>query len=197
MVLTAAVLAQLLAGLPAEGRQAAGRATPTRLSPEPLAGSPVKARQAGPGRSGGWSIGPGAPGYVPPVIHEERAVRVHLVGLLHTGKEDPGRQFSARNVRDLLIAVEYRDLTPGRHTQRLKLFAPDGALYQQLTTAVATNPPARGKGLRGPGWERVTTRLPVGGTWITEHGLYGTWRLEVYMDTGRDAATTTTFVLKK
>ena len=25
-------------------------------------------------------------------------------------------------------------------------------------------------------------RVPIGGTWITEHGLFGTWTVRVYLD---------------
>jgi len=164
---------------------------------------PAEAAQAGPGRvPGGGGPGSGLQSYVPPLVREAGSVRVSLLGLLHTGQEHPGWEFSARTLRDLLIEVEYRDLPPGSHTQRLKLFLPDGALYQQFTTEIATaGPAARGQGRRPQGpsreWERVTTRLPVGGTWITEHALYGRWRLEVYLDQDRQSTTHGTFVLHK
>jgi len=176
ILLTAAVIGVLLAALPAEAAKAgAGRTT-------------------APGGSGS-----GASGYVPPVIHEEGPLRVHFIGLLHTGKQDPGREFSARTLRDLLILVEYRSLSAGPHTQRLKLFLPDGALYQQFTTAFETPPEdgARGKGYRGPAWQPVETRLPVGGTWITEHALYGSWRFEVYLDAAPQPIVSHRFTLTK
>jgi len=187
VVLTGAVLVGLLLGLPAEGRQVAGRADPVRLSPFARAGQPARGPQAASGRTGGDFVAPRSVprSYVPPLVDEVGRVRVSLVGLLHTGKQDPGWRFSGQSLRDLLIVVEYRDLPAGSHTQRLKLYAPDGALYQQFTTAFeATGQPAQGKGQsrRGAGWERVETRLLVGGTWITEHSLYGPWRFELYMD---------------
>ena len=176
ILLTAAVIGVLLAALPAEAAQGGpGRAPATR----------------GPGS--------GTSGYVPPVIHEEGPLRVHFIGLLHTGKQDPGREFSARTLRDLLILVEYRSLSAGPHTQRLKLFLPDGALYQQFTTEFETPPEdgARGQSRRGAGWQPVETRLPVGGTWITEHALYGPWRLEVYLDAASHPTVIRTFTLTK
>ena len=176
VVLSVALLAALLWGLPAEAAQAgAGRAPATR------------------------GTGPGITGYVPPVIHEEGPLRVHFIGLLHTGKQDPGREFSARTLRDLLIVVEYRSLSSGPHTQRLKLFLPDGALYPQFTTEFETPPEggARGKGYRGPAWQPVETRLPVGGTWITEHALYGSWRFEVYLDAAPQPIVSHRFTLTK
>jgi len=170
ILLTAAVIGVLLAALPAEAAKAgAGRTT-------------------APGGSGS-----GASGYVPPVIHEEGPLRVHFIGLLHTGKQDSGWRFSGQTLRDLVIVVEYRDLPAGSHTQRLKLFLPDGALYQQFTTEVQAN----GQSRRGAGWDPVEVRLPVGGTWITEHALYGTWRFEVYLDQDRQSTAQGTFVLGK
>ena len=156
---------------------------------------PAEAAQAGAGRTGGGSV---SPSYVPPLVQETGRVRVSLVGLLHTGRQDPGWRFSGQTLRDLLIVVEYRDLLPGPHTQRLKLFLPDGALYQQFTTEFdAADQPTRGQGHPAPRWESVEVRLPVGGTWITEHALYGTWRFEVYLDDARNPITSTTFVLHK
>jgi len=175
VVLSVAVLVGLLLGLPAEGRQVAGRADPVRLSPFALAGQPARAPQVGTGRTGGGFV---SPGYVPPLVEDLGRVRISLVGLLHTGKQDAGWRFSGKTLRDLVIVVEYRNLAAGPHTQRVKLYAPDGALYQQFTTAFQ----ATGQSRRGAGWERVETRLPVGGTWITEHSLYGPWRFEVYVD---------------
>ena len=165
-----------------------------------LAGPPAEAAQAGAGRTGGGSVVPGAvsPSYVPPLVQETGRVRVSLVGLLHSGKQDPGWRFSGQTLRDLLIVVEYRDLPAGPHTQRLRLFLPDGALYQQFPTEFeATGQPTRGQGRPAPRWESVEVRLPVGGTWITEHALYGTWRFEVYLDNARNPITSTTFVLHK
>lgn len=160
----------------------------------------AEAAQAGSGRTGGGSVSPGSvsPSYVPPLVQEAGSVRVSLVGLLHTGKQDSGWRFSGQTLRDLVIVVEYRDLPAGLHTQRLKLFLPDGALYQQFTTEFEANgQPVQGKGQPVPRWEQVETRLLVGGTWITEQALYGTWRLEVYLDQDRQSTAHGTFVLGK
>jgi hypothetical protein len=149
-------------------------------------------------------------GYLPPLAGPEGPVRLAFEGLRPTGQPLPGSDhFSARALRDLLILVEYRELAPGPHTQRLQLYAPDGALYQQFTTAIGTGergpqPPAgvqaeHGKAPHHPGRrpesEQVATRLPVGGTWITQHSLYGPWRVEVYLDDARTPAVHRTLVL--
>jgi hypothetical protein len=137
-------------------------------------------------------------------------VRISFEGLLHTGKALPGgAHFSAKALRDLVILVAYRDLAPGHHTQRLRLYAPDGALYQQFATefeveGAVSKPRAEAHREHGtahrdhfgsPGIVPVETRLPVGGTWITQHSLYGTWRVEVYLDQARTPVVHRTLVL--
>ena len=89
---------------------------------------------AGAAAAGGGASPPR--GYLPPLAGPEGPVRLTFEGLMHTGKALPGgAHFSAKGLRDLLIVVEYCQLDGGPHTQRLMLFAPDGALYQQFTTA--------------------------------------------------------------
>jgi hypothetical protein len=41
----------------------------------------------------------------------------------------------------------------------------------------------------------VPTSLPVGGTWITEYSLFGTWRVDVYLGGQSSPVTTASFVL--
>jgi hypothetical protein len=136
--------------------------------------------------SGGGAITPR--GYVPPLAGTEGTVRIQFDGLLHTGKSlSGGEQFSAAALRDLLITVAYQNLALGSHTQRLQLYAPDGALYQQFSTAFAV----------GGSVTQPETRLPVGGTWITQHSLYGTWRVEVYLDQARTPAAQRNLVLSQ
>ena len=145
-------------------------------------------------------------GLAPPGLEANEA-RLHFVGLLHDKRLVRGEEFSAESLRDLLIVVEYRHLS-GPHIQRIDLFSPDGALYQQLSTEFTLAggrvpgegpKPAKAKG-RGSdqrgGWgEAVETRLQVGGTWITEHSLFGAWRVEVYLDSERMPITSRVFVL--
>jgi hypothetical protein len=125
---------------------------------------------------------------VPPLTEPEATVQIQFDGLLHTGKSLPGgAQFSAAALRDLLITVVYQNLALGPHTQRLHLYAPDGALYQQFSTAFVVEGSV----------SRPETRLLVGGTWITQHSLYGTWRVEVYLDQARTPAAYRALVLSQ
>jgi hypothetical protein len=37
----------------------------------------------------------------------------------------------------------------------------------------------------------------VGGSWITEYGLFGAWRVDVYLDGQRTPTTTAAFILNR
>ena len=89
-----------------------------------------------------------------------------ITGRLHDGHSLTSSEFSTTTLRDLLFAMTYSSVTD-LHQQRLELYAPDGSLYQRLTGAIAL---------------RTQTLVPVGGTWITDHALYGGWRVDVFVD---------------
>ncbi len=61
--------------------------------------------------------------------------------------------------------------------------------------AAGVDKPDKGKGRRVVRWERVETRLPVWGAWITQYSLFGAWRVEVYLDLERMPITSGVFVL--
>jgi len=102
-----------------------------------------------------------------------------LTGHLHNGSRQQGDPFSTTSLRDLLISVACSDVS-GSHRQRLELYAPDGSLYQRLSGSVAPN---------------TQTLIPVGGTWITEHSLFGDWRVDVYVDRETTPITSRAFTL--
>ncbi len=89
-----------------------------------------------------------------------------VTGRLHNGSSLQADEFSTTSLRDLLISMSYSSVT-GTHRQRLELYAPDGSLYQRLSGAVSPS---------------TQTLVPVGGTWITEHSLFGAWRVDVFVD---------------
>ena len=134
-----------------------------------------------------WGLAPGG--------LEAGQARLDFLGLRQNMRLVAGEHFSADSLRHLVIVVHYRDLRPGRHTQRLELYAPSGALYQVLSSEVTLGG-GRGQG-RGASqaWERVETVLPVSGTWITEHSLFGAWRVEVWVDQDPAPLATGVFVL--
>ncbi len=112
------------------------------------------------------------------------AATVQFVGLGQDGGVSPGAAFSGQALRDLLVDVTW-NLPGGSHVQRLELYSPDGALYQRLSAP-----------LDNPGTATtLETRLPVGGTWITEHSLFGAWRVLVFLDDGATPVATAGFGL--
>lgn len=106
---------------------------------------------------------------------------LQLIGVNHDGSQTGGTQFSGGSIRDLRIVVGWANLS-GTHTQRLELSSPDGALYQRLTTQFSGAP-------------SLETRLPVGGTWITQHALFGAWRVDVFLDSQAMPIASGVFVL--
>jgi len=102
-----------------------------------------------------------------------------LTGHLHNGSSQQGDQFSTTSLRDLLISMTYSNVS-GTHRQRLELYAPDGSLYQKLSGPVAPS---------------TNALIPVGGTWITEHSLFGDWRVDVYVDRETTPITSHAFTL--
>lgn len=106
--------------------------------------------------------------------------RVQVLGVDDNGATVGGTAFAADGVRYLRLIVWWN--VAGAHRQRLELFAPDGSLYQRLATEFDGDETAfRQRGARSP-WTVVETKLLVSGTWITEHALYGAWRVDVYLD---------------
>jgi hypothetical protein len=103
---------------------------------------------------------------------------VQFTGVLHGGSEQAGEQFSAQSLRDLLISVNHANVSAT--TQRIELSTPDGGLYQKFA---------------GDATPASQVRVPIGGTWITEHGLFGTWTVRVYLDRQPSAAATGAFLL--
>jgi hypothetical protein len=106
---------------------------------------------------------------------------LQFVAVNQNGSQTGGTQFSGGLIRDLRMVVGWQNVS-GSHAQRLDLFSPDGSLYQRLSA------PFSGAG-------SVETQLPVGGTWITQHSLFGAWRVEVFLDGGGMPITSGVFVL--
>jgi hypothetical protein len=136
-----------------------------------LPGSSPAATSAGSGWAGGGSAASGL------------AV-VEFVGVMQDLTLLKRNDFLADLVRQLKIIVYWN--VAGKHAQRLELFTPEGVLYRRVATDFT------GTGGAWPGTP-VETQLPVGGTWITEHSLFGAWRVDVFLD-GKPA-TSASFVL--
>jgi len=84
-----------------------------------------------------------------------------------------------RATRILELEFEAQVLHPGKHDHalQLRLYTPDGFLYQVLETRV---------GAAGASRRRYRARLPVAGTSIMASGLYGRWRVVPHADGARE-----------
>jgi hypothetical protein len=146
---------------------------PTR-QPEPTAGFGSSAPSAVASAASGSALGPPA--------------LVQFIGLTQDLQVLERNDFAAQTLREVKINVWWN--VAGAQTQRLELFAPDGSLYRRVSAAFDANalPRTQGRVL-------VQTPLPVGGTWITEYSLFGTWRVDVYLAGQSSPVTTASFVL--
>jgi hypothetical protein len=109
--------------------------------------------------------------------------------------------FSASEVLDVQLTALLTGSWKADHVVEFRLFTPTGSLYQSIQlpfTAESKNVgkervvegyarpvPAVGISSRQSGLARVptvSTSFPVGGTSITQNSIYGTWRLEAYLD---------------
>ena len=93
--------------------------------------------------------------------------RVDLQGIDDHGRHRRGHRFTADDLRELRIKVRWGRV--GEPTaQRIELFTPSGHLYQAFAAEVDE--------------AIMETSVPVGGTLITQYGLYGEWCLELYVE---------------
>jgi hypothetical protein len=133
------------------------------------AGGLTSGSNAAPGGSSsdtGGAGAPGGPGASSEGTQNGVSAALTLTGRLHDGRSQQADEFSTTTLRDLLISMVYTN-AGDLHQQRVELYTPDGSLYQRLTGAMAP---------------RTQTLVPVGGTWITEHSLFGGWRVDVFVD---------------
>ena len=115
-------------------------------------------------------------------------------------------KFSAGRTVDLTLSVLLPTTFTGEHRLALRVYTPNGSLYQELAVPVASPGTAKAQGLQTrtlPGYPRakkvvipqevsylfyrVDVPFPVGGTLITSNGLYGKWRITAHLDGADDA----------
>ena len=95
-----------------------------------------------------------------------------------TGRKKP--KFSAAEIMDIqLQALVSRKLT-GHHSLEFKIYTPKGNLYQSMTLQFDADAPIpRGTPRRSRRFQAV---LPVAGTSIVTSSMYGTWKVEAFLD---------------
>ena len=106
--------------------------------------------------------------------------RVDVQGIDEHGKHRRGQRFMADDLRELRIKVRWGGVSEPT-AQRIELFTPSGHLYQAFAAEVDQ--------------DIMETSVPVGGTLITQYGLYGEWCLELYVEGVGSPVARKTFVL--
>jgi hypothetical protein len=118
--------------------------------------------------------------------------------------------YSVSAVRDIYLYTYWPRLA-GEHLITLRLYSPDGHLYQRIVAPISVGEPVsptrQVEGVENPvdvqqtaragRYEVAVVQLPVAGTWITEHRLLGKWRVEVLLDDESTPAVSGAFTLKE
>ena len=111
---------------------------------------------------------------------------VRVMAVQQSGRVMVGTQhIRSAGLTDLAFVTEW-DRLVGSHRQRFDFYGPHGHLYQTVSTRVVGDEHNDAT---------IETFLPVAGTWITSHGLYGAWCVHLFLDDRPDPVARVTFVL--
>ncbi len=118
-------------------------------------------------------------------------------------------EFSLAETRDLSIVTCWKKLQ-GDHLQTMHIYGPDGHLFQKRVVPFSTESQrrTRRRKMRGienavdvrharprKGRQEVTVNFPITGTWVSQHQMVGTWRVEVYHNEAKTPSATGSFTL--
>jgi hypothetical protein len=77
--------------------------------------------------------------------------------------------------RDLVINVNWENLSAGNHTQMLEVLQPGGGLYQASQSSFLVDGASQSS-------LTMTRTLPVAGAWISQRRMTGEWSVRVSLD---------------
>jgi hypothetical protein len=83
--------------------------------------------------------------------------------------------FSVASLRDLVISVNWENLSAGNHTQMLEVLQPGGGLYQASQSSFLAGGASQSS-------LTMTRMVPVAGTWISQRRMTGEWSVRVSLD---------------
>jgi hypothetical protein len=106
--------------------------------------------------------------------------------------------FSAAEIMDIQLQAYVSRRMAGHHSLELKVYTPNGNLYQSMTLPFDADAPAPNEGDRmARRFQEVSAVLPVAGTSIVSSSMYGTWKVEAYLDDNERACSSPTkFVIE-
>jgi hypothetical protein len=87
----------------------------------------------------------------------------------------PATSFSVASLRDLVINVNWENLSGGNHTQMLEVLQPGGGLYQASQSSFLVSDASQSS-------LTMTRTLPVAGAWISQRRITGEWSVQVSLD---------------
>lgn len=83
--------------------------------------------------------------------------------------------FSVASLRDIVINVNWENLSAGNHTQMLEVLQPDGGLYQSGQSSFLVSDASQSS-------LTMKRTLPVAGAWISQRRMTGEWSVRVSLD---------------
>ena len=87
----------------------------------------------------------------------------------------PATSFSVGSLRDLVISVNWENLSAGNHTQMLEVLQPSGGLYQASQSSFLVSDASQSS-------LTMTRSVPVAGAWISQRRMTGEWSVRVSLD---------------
>lgn len=87
----------------------------------------------------------------------------------------PATSFSVASLRDLVINVNWENLSGGNHTQMLEVLQPGGGLYQASQSSFLVSDASQSP-------LTMKRTLPVAGAWISQRRITGEWSVRVSLD---------------
>jgi hypothetical protein len=87
----------------------------------------------------------------------------------------PATSFSVASLRDLVMSVNWENLSGGNHTQMIEVLQPGGGLYQASQSSFLAGGASQSS-------LTMTRTVPVAGTWISQRRMTGEWSVRVSLD---------------
>lgn len=92
-------------------------------------------------------------------------------------------EFSAAKIMDIELQAYVSRRMSGHHRLEFKVYTPKGNLYQSMNLSFdADAPPPENPTRNSRRYQKVSAVLPVAGTSIVSSSMYGTWKVEAFLD---------------
>ena len=118
-------------------------------------------------------------------------------------------EFSIAAIRDIFIQTHWTQIQ-GEHIQRIHIYSPDGNIFQKRVVPFSiteklkrqrrkvsgiTNMVDVQKAKQTKDGQAVVVHFPVSGTWVSQHSMLGTWRVDAFLNQESRPSVSGTFTL--